>query len=334
MRIRRYIITRILLALPMIFIIVTVTFLLLRVLPGNPALSILGEDATPDAVAALEERLGLNKPISEQLVIFWISVLRGELGTSLRFQTTVVAEIISRFPITLELVIGGMFFGNLIAIFIGVESARRGGTANTAAKVYSVLGYCVPIFWLGMLFQIFFGIYLDLFPIQGILSPAVSLRRITGSIILDSILTGNLRALVDGLHHYALPWLILALWYSAINSRVLRSDMTEVLLQDYIVTARAKGLSESTVTYKHALRNALIPLLTLMGLQFARALSGVILTETVFNIPGMGRLLYESVLDRDYPIIQGLILTVTTLVAIILVIVDILLAYIDPRIKY
>ena len=334
MRFKQFILLRFLLTIPMLFIITSITFFLLRILPGNPALAILGEEATPESVKALEELLGLNKPWHEQFISFWLNVLRGDLGKSLRTGGNVNVEILSRLPTTLELVIGGIALGNIVAIIIGCESGYRRGLLDYFARAYSVFGYCVPIFWLGLMFQLLFGVYLGILPIQGSIDPSIAPKRITGSVILDCILSGNLYALIDALRHYALPWLVLSLWYSAVNSRVLRANISEVLLQDYIVTARAKGLDRTTILYKHALKNALIPFLTLMGLQFARALSGVVLTETVFNIPGMGRLLFVSILNRDYPVVQGIIIWITIVVAITLLIIDILLAHIDPRIKY
>ena len=162
----------------------------------------------------------------------------------------------------------------------------------------------------------------------------IQLKRITGFYILDSIISGNFDALIDVLAHYTLPWITLIIWYSAVNSRVLRADMIEVLNRPFIITAVAKGLPDNVIVYKHALKNAIIPVLTIMGLQFARAIAGLILTETVFNIPGMGRLLYESILDRDYPLVQGLMVFFVAIIAIVSLLIDIALAYIDPRIRY
>jgi len=331
---RRYVVFRVMLVPPMVFIIVSLIFLLLRILPGNPALAILGEEATPEAVKALEEMMGLNKPLYIQYIDMWRGILTGNLGRSLRVGSSVTEEILSRLPITLELILVSFVVGNLLAVLIGSVSAVKGGLVDSVSRVYSVLGYCIPVFWLGMILQTVFSVKLALLPVQGVLSPMIELKRVTGSVILDSIITRNFEALVDGLAHYTLPWLTLTIWYSSVNSRVLRADMIEVLSQPYITTAVAKGLPERRIILKHALRNAIIPMLTLMGLQFARALAGVVLTETVFNIPGMGRLLYESVLNRDYPMVQGLMIWFVGIIAAVSLAIDVLLAYVDPRIKF
>lgn len=331
---KKYIITRIIATVPMVFILVTIVFLILRVLPGNPALVILGEEATPDAVSKLMEQLGLNKPLYEQYIDFWVNIFTGNLGRSLRTGGSVIDEIMRRIPLTVELVAVGFLIGNLLAVLLGLISAWKGSVIDFITRVYSVLGYCIPVFWLGMMLQITFSITLKVLPVQGVLSSYTEITRVTGFIIIDSLLTGNIAALLDVLSHYALPWAVLALWYSSVNSRVLRSEMVEVLTQPYIIIAKAKGLPESRIIFKHALKNAAIPMVTLMGLQFAKALAGVVLTETVFNIPGMGRLFYQSIIDRDYPMVQGCTLFFTFLLSIVLLITDIMLVYIDPRIKY
>jgi peptide/nickel transport system permease protein len=307
----------------------------MRILPGNPALILLGEQADPEAVKVLEEKLGLNKPIYIQFYDFWAGLITGNLGRSLRTGVPVTSEILSRLPTTLELAIGGLIGGNLLTIIIGTQAARRSGSAlDNVIRVYSLLGYCIPIFWLGLLFQLCFGIYLNILPIQGNIDLSIPLNRITGLILVDSLLTGNLNAFISGLQHYLLPWLVLSIYYSSTNSRVLRARLVEILAESFILTAKAKGLDEGKIVYRHALRHAIIPMLTLMGMQFADLLCGAVLTETVFNLPGMGRLLYQSVLGRDYPMVQGLIVWFSIIISVTLIFIDLLVAYVDPRVKY
>jgi len=318
----------------MVILIISIVFFLMRILPGNPALAILGEQATPEAVETLMEKMGLKKPLYEQYIDMWMGIVQGNLGNSLRTGGPVLEEILSRLPVSLELLLGGYIIGNILAILLGAETARRGGLFDLVGRAYSTLGYCIPVFWLGMMLQIAFSVEIPIFPVQGVISPTIQLKRITGFYILDSIISGNFDALADVLAHYTLPWIVLIIWYSASNSRILRADMIEVLNRPFIITAVAKGLPDNIIVYRHALKNAIIPVLTIMGLQFATAIAGLILTETVFNIPGMGRLLYQSILNRDYPLVQGLMIFFVAIVAVVSLLIDIVLAYIDPRIRY
>lgn len=335
MRLRRYVLIRLLLSVPMFFIIISTIFIVMRVLPGDPAAAILGVNANPELVAILRHQLGLDKPIGQQYVEFWYDLLRGDLGTSLMYQTPVLKQITQRFPTTIELAIGGTIIGIFIGLAFGIFSAtKREKNVDYITRLFAILTYAIPTFWLGMLLQMIFGIYFDILPISGTTSSYMTINRVTGFKLIDGLLAWNVEYLFDSLIHYILPWITLGVWFQSSLSRLVRVNMVDVLTQDYINTAKAKGLSNRKIVFKHALRNALLPVLTLMGLQFTGLLGGAVITETVFAIPGLGGLLYFSVLNRDYTMVQGLMVIFTIIIIVGLILIDIIKAYLDPRIKY
>lgn len=335
MRLRRYVLTRLLLSIPMFVIIISTIFIVMRVLPGDPAAAILGVNADPELIALLRHQLGLDKTIAQQYVAFWSDLLRGDLGTSLMYQTPVLKQIIQRLPTTIELALGGSIIGVVIGLGFGIFSAtHREQNVDYLTRLFAIITYAIPTFWLGMLLQMVFGIYLDILPISGTGSSYLFVERVTGFKIIDGILAGNTKYILDSLTHYILPFITLGIWFQSSLSRLVRVNMVDVLTEDYITTAKAKGLSEKTIIFKHALRNAMLPVLTLMGLQFTGLLGGAVITETVFAIPGLGGLLYFSVLNRDYTMVQGLMVVFTLIIIIGLIVIDIIKAYLDPRIKY
>jgi peptide/nickel transport system permease protein len=333
----RYIITRTLLTIPMILILVSLVFVVLRVMPGDPVKAMLGAHAPPEVIAERREELGLNKPIIVQYAEYLGQLARFDLGRSMVLQQEVTQPIEEKLPATLELTIAGLFFTLLIGIPLGAYAAsRRRSGRDFGIRLYGNVVYCIPVFWMGLMLQLIFGVWLDWLPIAGRTSPRVfvSMFERTGFYLIDTLLIGDFAAFSDVLLHLLLPSLTLGIVLSGVFVRLTRSNMLDVLKSDYVLAARARGIPERRVVYRHALKNALIPVLTMMGLQFALLLAGAILTESTFSWPGMGRLLVQRIYLRDYPTIQGIIVVYAFMVSIISLIVDLIYALIDPRVKY
>jgi len=310
-------------------------FLLMRFIPGDPATVMLGERATPERIAEVRRDLGLDQSLPIQYLIYVKNILTGNLGRSIHTNTRVAEELVQRFPATIELSCFAMLIAGIIGVFAGMVSATRQYSALDSGFMFlSLAGVSMPIFWLGLMMIWTFALMLGLFPPSGRLDVRIFLETITGFHLLDSILTRHWEAWWDALWHLVLPSLTLATVPLAITARMTRSSLLEVLRQEYMLTARSKGLSEWVVITRHGLRNALIPILTIGGLQFGLLLGGAILTETIFSWPGLGRLLYNAVLARDYPIVQGGTLLVAATFSVINLLVDILYALINPKIRY
>jgi peptide/nickel transport system permease protein len=308
--------------------------MMLAITPGDPAELLLGERATKDSLEAMREYLGLNKPLYVQYGIFLKRVAKFDLGETIWTRQKVYIEIMERFPATIELTLAAMILSTFFGILLGIISAtKQYSWFDYTSMLGSLFGVSMPVFWLGLMLMLIFSLTLGLFPMSGRLGVDTDLTVITNFFVIDSILARNWTALKDTLMHLALPAIALSTIPLAIVARMTRSSMLEVLRQDYIKTARAKGLSEVKVVLKHALRNGLIPVVTVVGLQFGILLSGAILTETVFAWPGVGKWLYEGVVKRDYMVIQGGTLLVATIFVIINLIVDVLYAVINPRIS-
>jgi len=303
----RYFAERLLILLPVLLGVSFVIFLLLYITPGDPARVLLGEVATQEAVEKLREQMGLNHSFFVQYLNYLRkAVLQLDIGRSYVTKRPVLQEIINVFPTTLRLALLATALAILIGIPLGITSAiKQYSLFDNLAMLFALIGISMPVFWLGILLILFFSVHLGWFPASGF---------------------GSFRAMV-------LPAITLSTPSLAIISRMTRSSMLEVIRQDYIRTARAKGQKESVVIWQHALGNALIPIVTIVGLQFGSLLEGAVLTETVFSIPGVGRLLVEAIKTRDYPMIQGAVLFLAFTFSLINLLVDILYAYIDPRIK-
>ncbi len=283
----------------------------------------------------IREEFGLNKPLYEQYLTYMGKVLRGDLGRSVFNKRYVTDELRARFPATLELSACALFVAMIVGLPAGIISAtKRNSIFDNAAMVGSLLGISMPIFWLGLMLNWFFAVRLGWLPSVTRLDSGIELHRITNLIIVDSLLTGNAEALLNGIKHLILPSVALGTIPMAIIARMTRSAMLEVLEQDYVRTARAKGLAERVVILRHALKNALLPVITILGLQVGLLLSGAVLTETIFAWPGIGRWLYLSILARDYPIVQGMALFITFLFLMVNLLVDLSYALVDPRIRY
>lgn len=321
-----YIIRRLLLFVPMAIGMVVVTFCLLLLIPGDPAAVLLGQEATPEAIATLRKTLGLDQPAYVQLFIYFGKILQGDLGQSI-FQNAPVSEIIlGRIGATLELAIVALALSAAIGITLGVIAAMRpGGVVDASAMLLAQLGISMPVYWLALLLMLAFAVMLGWLPAIGRGEPLLS--------SLGMAAAGNPGPLLDSLSHIALPAASLAVNSAAIISRLVRASMLEVLNEDFVRTARAKGVRRRQVIWKHALRNALLPVISVIGLRFGALLGGAILTETIFAWPGLGQLTIAAISQRDLPLIQGIVLTFAMIFATVTLIVDLLYAVVDPRIR-
>ncbi|WP_088344483.1 MULTISPECIES: ABC transporter permease [Rhodomicrobium] len=310
-----YILRRILAAIPVMGVVALFVFLLLRITPGDPAAIIAGDMATPEQLERIRASLGLNQPITVQFFTWIGQLLSGDLGTSLISQTPVTTLIGQRLEPTLSLALVAITLSILIAVPAGVMAAwRHGGFIDNLVMSGSVLGFSIPVFVIGYMLIQLFAIDLGLFPVQGF------------------------RSIFSGIGPFAerivLPAFTLSTIYIALIARMTRASMLDVLGEDYIRTARAKGLTERLVLFRHALRNAAVPILTVIGTGFAFMISGVVVTESVFNLPGLGRLTVDAILARDYPVIQGLILLTSFIYVAVNLLIDLSYAFLDPRIRY
>jgi peptide/nickel transport system permease protein len=332
-----YVLTRLLLAIPMVFIMLSVIFVVLRIMPGDPVSAMLGDRAPLRVINQKKHDLGLDKPIGRQYLDYLGQLVRLDLGESMIFKQKVGQPIIEKLPATIELTLFGLLASLAIGVPMGASAARRRRSSRDFGfRLYANVVYCIPVFWLGLLFQLVFGVWLGWFPISGRTSPRLEASTFSwsGFYIIDTLKIGNLAAFGDVMWHMVLPALTLGVVLSGIFVRLTRANMLDVLKSDYILAARARGVPERRVVYNHALRNALIPIVTMLGLQFSLLLAGAILTESTFSWPGMGRLLVERIYLRDYPVIQGVIIVYTLLVSAMSLLVDLLYAAIDPRVKY
>jgi peptide/nickel transport system permease protein len=333
----RYIAKRLLNLIPVLLGITLLVFAFLHFIPGDPAITMLGDRATPEQVAALRERLGLNQPLPLQYMIFLWNLVRLDFGTSIISGVPIAQEIRVRWPATFELSLAAMVIASIIGIPAGVLAAvRRNSAVDNLTMSGSLLGVSMPVYWLGLLLIYLFAVNMSWLPPSGRLSidAGFSFKPITGFYVLDALLQFDLKALKDVLAHLILPAVTLGTIPLAIVARITRSAMLEVLSQDYIRTARAKGLLERWVIFKHALKNALLPVVTIIGLQFGTLLGGAILTETIFSWPGIGSWIYEGILNRDYPVVQGGVVFVAVAFVLINLLVDVSYALLDPRIQY
>lgn len=330
----QYILRRLLLVIP---VVIGVTFLAygMVLLTGDPTSALAGEHASPQLRAQVRERLGLDDPLAVQYVRFVGRLLQGDLGTSVMTRSPVVNELRQFFPATFELALSAMVVAVLVGVPLGVIAGYKHNTFIDLANTFGALvGVSMPIFWLALILLWVFGLKLGWFPTTGRLDPSVDLEIITRFYVLDSILTGNLRALGNALHHLALPAMALATIPTAFIARITRSAMLDVLGDDYIRTARAKGVVERVVVMRHALRNALLPVLTVIGLQVGFLMAGAILTETIFAWPGMGRWVVNAIVARNIPVIQIAVIVFALVFVFVNLTVDIMYAWVDPRIRY
>jgi peptide/nickel transport system permease protein len=339
---RTYVIARIILTIPMILILLTMVFLIIRVLPGDPVL-LHFQHPTEQQLATMRHQLGLDKPLWIQYFDYLLGLFRGDLGKSMQDYSPVAQQIFSAFPATLELAIFSMVIATALGIVLGVQaSVAYNKPQDHLIRIFGIVTYAIPVFFLGMIFQLTLGLGLHLFPVGQRFSPTIqppqglnlgSFHFSTGLYTIDSLLEGNIYKFTESLRYLFLPSLTLGLVLSGVFIRLTRSNMFETLRLDFVTAARARGLKENRVTYSYALRNAFLPVLTMVGLQFAALLGGAILTETTFSWPGLGRYLVDRIYFRDYTAIQGAVIVFGIFVSIVSLAVDLLYAYLDPRIR-
>ncbi len=329
-----FIIRRTLSIIPTLLGVSIIIFLMLSITPGDPAELLLGERATAESLAAMRQHLGLDKPLYIQYGMFLKRLVKLDLGETIWSRQKVWEEIKQRFPATIELSVAAMFLSCLFGVILGIISAtKQYSWFDYTSMVGSLIGVSIPVFWLGLVLMLVFSLNLGWFPMSGRLGVGTNIEVITNFYILDAILAKNWGGLRDALWHLTLPAFALSTIPLAIVARMTRSSMLEVLRQDYIRTAKAKGLGQTKIVLKHALRNGLIPVITVVGLQFGIMLGSAILTETVFAWPGVGKWIFDGVVKRDYMVIQGGTLIVATCFVVVNLIVDVLYAVINPRIS-
>jgi peptide/nickel transport system permease protein len=325
--------------LPGLFLVVlgmsVVMFVISRAVPTDPALAVAGPEATPEMVENIRREMHLDKPLVVQYFIYMKSLCKGDLGKSIESRRRVLDDILDYMPATVELVLASILFSVVLGIPLGVISAvRQGKTADNVSRIISLVGICSPVFWMGLMFQLLFYKNLGILPFGGRLDlhldpPAT----ITGLYTIDSLITGNFTVLLNSLKHLILPAITMSNITLALTTRMTRSSLLDVLREDYIRTARAKGLFERDVVYVHGLRNALIPVATVVGLRVGTLLGGAVLTETVFAWPGIGRYAFKAIESMDFPVLMGFAIMVSFLYAFINLLLDILYMVLDPRMR-
>ena len=354
----RFLLRRLLLIIPVLLGIIFVTFVLVRAIPGDPCTAMLGEKATKQGCASFMERFGLNDNVAVQFARYVGGLINCDLGNSIKFGRPVFDILLERLPMTLELAIGAMLFALLFGVPLGIISAyRHNSPVDAITMIGANIGVSMPIFWLGLLLAAFFGVALKDTPFQlptgSRLSAAVTISPLiktwglqdldglpktivtflSNTYTFNALVTGNWKVLGDALRHLILPSIALGTIPMSIIARITRSNLLDVMGLDYIRTARAKGVIERVVVFKHAMRNAMLPLVTIVGLQFGALLGGAVLTETVFGLPGVGKFLVESIFARDYPVVQGFTLSIAMIFVFVNLLVDISYAYLDPRVR-
>jgi len=347
----RYILRRIITVLPTLIGVTFVIFMFQRLIPGDPAVAMLGEHATQENVERIREQFGLNRPVfldrdalaegrlqgffDSQYFRYIGRLIRFDMGESIHRRIPVAETLKLRFPATFELAFVSMIIAILIGVPVGIGSAaRRNSILDGVTMVGSLVGVSMPIFWLGLMEIMLFAVFLKWLPAGGRLSTGIEVQTITGLILVDSLITANIPAFKDALQHIIMPSIALATIPTAIIARMTRSSMLDVLQEDYIRTATAKGLVERVVLFRHALKNAFLPVITIIGIQAGSLLAGAVLTETIFSWPGIGKWVYDAILGRDYPIVQGGTFVIALIFVIVNLLVDISYALIDPRIHY
>ena len=330
-----YLLRRLVGTIPVMVLISLLVFLLIQAAPGDPTLMLLGEDSTAEDIAEARERWGLDQPVYVQYIKFFMSAAQGNLGRSFKYDEPVLDVIINRIPATLELAAASLIIAVIFAIPLGVWAAAKPNSwVDNTGTTFGLFGISMPSFWFGIMLILLFAGILNILPSAGRDTYGIAGPRITGFYIFDSAIEGNWAGVRDGVEHVFLPALALGSNMLGILMRVTRSSVLEVMHEDYVVTARAKGLEERKVLWRHVVRNALIPVITVVGLELGTLLSGSIIVETVFSWPGSGSLLIIALNARDHPLVTGLVLVYTTAFVAINFLIDVLYAVIDPRIRY
>lgn len=331
----QYIARRLISLIPVLLGVSIVVFSLIRLIPGDPVIIMLGEKARVEDIERVREEMGFNRPIPVQYVEWMGKILRGDLGTSIINRTPVMGELKTRLAATVEMVVAGMIIGLIIGIGIGILSAlRRNSWLDVVSTFGALLGVSMPIYWLALILIYALAVNRQIFPPSARLDVALDVDRHTGFMLIDTLMSGDMSLFRNAIWHLLLPSIVLSTVIMPILARLTRSSMLEVLQQDYVRTAQAKGLANRVVVIRHALKNALLPIVTVVGLQLGGLLGGALLTETIFSWPGMGLWTYRAIQSRDYPIVQGAVLVSATIYVFVNLLVDISYAYLDPRIRY
>ena len=332
---RTYILRRLAHTIPVLLGAATLVFVALRLIPGDPAVAMAGEKASVAEIEQIRQQLGLNEPLPVQYGQFLVRTFTLQLGRSIRTGGDIREELINAFGPTIELSIAALFVALVVGLPAGVLAAIRRRTAiEYLTMTVSLVGISMPVYWIGLMLIYWLGARAGWFPLSGTASNSVDIPTVTHFYTIDALLTGDFSSFLDVLWHLVLPAIALSTITMAIVSRMARSSMLEVLSSDYLTTARAKGLREYAVVTRHAMKNALIPVVTVVGLQLGALLSGAVLTETVFGRVGVGRYIVTAITARDYPVVQGTVLIVAAFVVLINLVVDVLYAALDPRIRY
>ena len=336
MRILTYVLKRFAYLLPVLIGVTLLVFTISHAIPGDPARMMAGQKASREAVENLRHSLGLDRPLAEQYVRYLWGLFRGDLGISIRNQRPVLEDLRDFFPATLELTLSSMVLCIGIGLPLGIFSAvKRNRIADHISRVFSVFGVSMPVFWLGLMLLLLFYRNLGWLPGSGRLDVAFDPpAHVTGLYIIDAILEGNLKKFGNAVSHIILPAFCLSYVYLAIVTRIVRSSMISVMEQDYIITARANGISETLIILKHCFKNSLIPTVTIIGLSIGELLGGAILTETIFDWPGMGKYVVDSINFLDFPAIMGFTLVVSLVYVMLNLFVDVLYAFLNPQIRY
>lgn len=334
----KFVLKRLLLLIPTLLGVITLVFFMIALAPGDPARVMLGERANAEQLAQLRSELGLDQPLGKQYLLYLGRVFRGDLGKSMVSQQKITDELADRLPATIELAITATLFASILGIVLGVAAARNRNTwVDYSTMTGALVGVSMPVFWLALVLIMIFSVGLDLLPTGGRMDVRLYFKPITNFYIIDGIIMwfreGNSEYLVSALKHIVLPTIALGTIPLAIIARTTRSSMLDVLKQDYVKTARAAGVPERKVVFRYALRNALLPVITVIGIQFGLLLSGAILTETIFAWPGIGKWIYHSISARDFPAVQGGILFISFFFVMINLVVDLLYSVINPRIR-
>ena len=335
---RNYLITRIFLTIPTVWILVTMVFVIMRLIPGDPITATIKPGESPERIAELRARVGVDRPIYEQYIDYLFGVVQGDLGESIALENgTPVTEIIARhLPATLELVVPSIIIMLIFGVITGAYAAHKHKkTPDYSFRIMGIVFYSIPIFWMGLMLQVLFGVVFNgLLPTSKRKAGSIIFETHTDLYLIDTLIEGDLTAFGDVVAHMILPTLTLSIALIGVFIRLTRSNMIEILQEDFVTAAHARGVPENRVVYRHALRNSFIPIMTLIGLQIAVLLGGAVLTETTFSWPGMGLLLRNGIENRDYVVVQGAVTVFAVIVGITSTITDIIYAFIDPRIRY
>ncbi len=331
-----YLVRRLILASLAIFGVLIITFFLSHVIPGDPVAAILGQQARQEVIDAMRHKLGFDRPIYEQFVIYLDRLAHGDLGDSIATHRPVLQDLKEFFPATIELATTAILIGAATGLVVGIISAvARGTWLDHATRFFSLIGLSMPVFWLGLIVLLIFYFWLGLFPGQGQLDIFISRPpRVTGLIIADSLIAGDTAALMNALGHLILPAMVLGSHALVGIARITRASMLEVLGQDYVKVARSKGLTERTVIFRHALKNALLPIITVIGIYYGGLLEGAVLTETVFAWPGLGRYATSAILSQDFAAIMGVTVLIAMVFSLANLFVDLAYGFLNPKIRF